>query len=247
MSPSLKGVLDREREETRRPARGRRLPSYGSSGANCGACSVGAVGNLPLKTLVGPVAQLGHGPEVGRERDDAGAAFGEARAHAVVDVDVGAREAVDGLFGVADDKERAGVRRSDGPRVRGFGSKGPWIRAFQERHDLGLDGVRVLELVHEDPAVLVLQRAAHVGVVAEHAGREQQQVVEAEDVAAPALFGGARPRLGEHVDREPVEILAPGRQERADDLGAELVRERVFTSLASDLAASRPSSPIDER
>ena len=72
-----------------------------------------------LKDLVRPVAQLGRRAEVERQRQHAAdAGLAEALADDVVDVDVGAAEAVDRLLRVADDEQRAGPQRNL-PPVRG--------------------------------------------------------------------------------------------------------------------------------
>jgi len=97
---------------------------------------------------------------------------GDALAHAVVDVDVGAAEAVDRLLGVTDHEEGPGRREAEmemgrspfsPPPTRKRGQShfrdSPHFREQQE--DLGLDGIGVLELVDEEPAVLLLQRLAH--------------------------------------------------------------------------------------
>ena len=75
----------------------------------------------------------------------------------VVDRDVGAAEAVDGLLGVADDEELAGLQAAAAPVFRRL----PFRVLGQEERELRLEGVGVLELVHEDVVEAPLEVAAH--------------------------------------------------------------------------------------
>src|SRR5207245_8173237 len=114
------------------------------------------------------------------------------------DVDVRSAETVDRLLGIADDEKGAGTQ-GDAATIRytryaryagyaGYGRDHSVIVRRQQEHDLSLHGIGILKLVHEQPAILLLQRAPHVRVVAEHVRGHDQQVVEAECVAA-AAFG----------------------------------------------------------
>ena len=89
----------------------------------------------------------------------------------------------------------------------------------EQEDDLGLDGIGVLEFVHEQPSVLPLKRPADLGVAAQHPSRELQQVAIVEGVAAPALARGVRARGREQRDAQPVDVLPPGRKEWLDDVG----------------------------
>ena len=57
----------------------------------------------------------------------------------------------------------------------------------QQEHDLGLDGIGVLELVDEEVAILLLQRAADLRVLAQHLRGQVQQVAVVQRVATMAL------------------------------------------------------------
>ena len=84
--------------------------------------------------------------------------------HLVVHADVGAPEAVDGLLGVADHEQLAGLEHHVAPVVR------PGLALAEEEDDLRLQRVGVLELVDEQVAEARLQRRPG-GAVADRAGR----------------------------------------------------------------------------
>ena len=95
-----------------------------SSAANRGECAVGSAGKPRREDVVRPVAQRRHRPEVHRQRQHAAdRGVAEARADDVVDVDVGAAEAVDRLLRIADDEERAGPQRHRAPVRRPCGAR----------------------------------------------------------------------------------------------------------------------------
>ena len=120
----------------------------------------------------------------------------------VVHADVRAAEAVDGLFGVADDEELAGLEDRRAPvGGRGF----PFA---EEEDDLGLQGVGVLELVDEQVAEARLQRRPRVEVAHQQVAQAPQQVGEVE--AAEGELGLGRPareRVGDR-DRQRVRNAA---------------------------------------
>ena len=113
----------------------------------------------------------------------------------VVDRHVGAAEAVDRLLGVADHEQAAGLGRERAPVAPGA------RRGAQPGDELGLDGVGVLELVHQDPTGAAVKVVAHVVVVAQQVARPQEQVVEVGHAVGAAV---ARVGLGE--------ILGEGKQ-----------------------------------
>ena len=160
--------------------------------------------------LVGPAAEHRHRAERGRQLQPHAARGLYALLDAGVGIDVRPPEAVDGLLRIADDEERPRAERGLRPVRAGAG-----LRRQQQEH-LGLDRVGVLELVHEEPAVLALERRAQLGSVAQQACRDPQEVAVGERVRAPARLLGEGPAAHEEPHRETVEVLAPGREERLD-------------------------------
>ena len=102
--------------------------------------------------------------------------------------DVGAPEAVDRLLGVADDEEAPGLDGDLVPRPR----RGIGVGRREERGEIALDGVGVLELVEQEVRVALAQVAAHLPAVlgiAQHLACEHEEVVELEPTRALALAG----------------------------------------------------------
>ncbi len=130
------------------------------------------------------------GAEVGGEGDG----FAEEVLSGEVRRDVGAAEAVDRLFGVADD-EQAAFWDFDVAPVLGF--------CFGATRDpdgeLDLDRVGVLELVQQEPLEALVQRCADSRVPAQEVAGENQQVVE---LQAPFLT--ADPGRFQHALGDPV-------------------------------------------
>ena len=118
--------------------------------------------------------------------------------------DVGAPEAVDGLLGVAHEEETARI----GLQFRPSGTGSVGSVAAEQRSQLYLDRVGVLELVDEQALVALPQGGPHfraVGVVAQQQAGPHQKVMEFEAPAgAPLLRGVAgevsQPRH-EHLQR----------------------------------------------
>ena len=106
------------------------------------------------------------------------------------------------------------------------------VRGKQE-HDLGLDRIRVLELVHEQPAILLLQRAAHVRVL-----RRTFAVMISRSLKLSALrrrrsaFAASR-AFDQQRDAAAVEVLPPRRE-----VGQHRVVPEVVVELL-DLLCSR--------
>ena len=122
-------------------------------------------------------------------------------------------------------------------RQRSVQAESVWasVGSREPEHDLGLKRVRVLELVDEQPAVFLLQRAAHGCVVAQELGGDDQQVVETERVTATTVFLRFLAGVVEQRDRQAIDVVAPGGDVRKDDalaeVGVELLRhERVLLS-----------------
>ncbi len=184
------------------------------------------------KARVDPVADGGHGSEACRERRDLPAGRLDALPHALIDLDVGPTEAVDGLLGIAHHEQRTGPEGHTRPvslRAR---------RGRQQQDDLGLDRVRVLELVHEEPAVLVLERRAHFQVVAEEGRGVLEQIVVIQRDGAPAREGGVLPALEQQGQRETVDVPVPRVQE-GQGVAVERGEERLHLLLVR-LAARPP-------
>ena len=179
-----------------------------------------------LEDIVCPVAQLGRRAEVERQREHApDAGLAEALTNDVVDVDVCPAEAVDRLFRVAHDEQRAGPQRNlppiRRPRERVAADVGLAVLREPE-DDLGLDRIGVLELVHEQMPELLLQRRAHADVLAENAGREVEEVAVVEGVQAATFRRGRCASPSQQADREPIHVLAPLREIRLNDTREEV-------------------------
>ena len=155
-----------------------------------------------FEELVHPVHDLGHGAEVLRYRlrPRRQARFLvplEHRARLSEGRDVRPPEAVYRLLGVADQEELPGLERDVRPGRGGAG--GVFSGGEQEDH-LGLDRVRVLELVHQQELVAPPQVAAHLGVLGDHSPCLDEQVLEIE-----LALGDAAPRRLFHEPGEGVE------------------------------------------
>ena len=181
---------------------------------------------------VDPLAEGGHGAEARGERRDLAAGRLDPLPDGLIDVDVGPPEPVDRLLGVADDEQRSGPERHARPvplRAR---------RAREQQDHLGLDRVGVLELVDEEPAILVLEGGADLQVVAEQGRGVLEQVVVVQRDGAPAGRGGVLPALEQQGQREAVDVPEPRVQE-GQGLAVERGEER-FHSLLVRLAARPP-------
>jgi len=112
--------------------------------------------------------------EAGRELQACRATAGELLAHLPVHGDVGAPEAVDRLLGVAHDEELP----RHGLHLAPVASGG--IGGGEQQQDLGLEGIGVLELVHEDVGEPPLEVGPRLVVVAHEVARAHQQIHEVE-------------------------------------------------------------------
>ncbi len=130
----------------------------------------------PLERAVHPRDDLLGRAEV---LDDRPLSAEQMALYVVVHRDIGAAEAVDRLLRIAYDEQAAEPQRYPAP-VR-FAS----IRRAEPHDHLGLQRVRILEFVDEDAAVLALEVAPHLRVVAHEVARPDQQIVEIRLAVAP--------------------------------------------------------------
>ena len=100
----------------------------------------------------------------------------------LVDADVGAAEAVDGLFGVADDEEFAGGGACGAPVVGIFGGG-------EQQDEFGLERVGVLEFVDQQGFEAPAEVLAGAGMVANQVAGVEQEVVEGEFAGGAAAVG----------------------------------------------------------
>ena len=93
-------------------------------------------------------------------------------------------EAVDGLLGVADNKQLARLQRQGVPGLVGnigIGGGG------QVEGDFGLQGVGVLELVNQDMGVLPLEMRPRLAIIPQEVARPDQHIVKGSDAFGFAL------------------------------------------------------------
>ena len=96
--------------------------------------------------------------------------------------DVGAAEAVDRLFGIADEEGATG-------------------HAFRDRvDDLRLQRIVVLEFVDQDAAEAAADRLRYLRIVCQQHPRANQQIVELQGALAATFFGVLTDELPEHVE-----------------------------------------------
>ena len=160
----------------------------------------------------------------------------EARVRRVVDAQVGTSEAVDRLLGVTDDDERT---RQDLDLVPRTVTRAVVARR-QQRGELDLQRVGVLELVEEDRPPPPRRGRADSGIGAEQLAREDEQVVELERAVAAALVGeGADPH--EDVMDERAEH---GTSLRVEDRLARVGGRRARVAHGVDAAAPAARSSL---
>ena len=114
------------------------------------------------------------GTEAGRKLQDLDATLREPLLDILIEHDIRPAEAVDRLLRIADQEQLSGGRRHPPPIVL--------VRVVgrQEEQNLGLERVRILELVDEQVGIACLQMAPHVPVAPQKVARLDQQVVEVE-------------------------------------------------------------------
>jgi hypothetical protein len=176
--------------------------------------------------------------EPGDERGPAAEARGEAHgqvrlagddlAHAVVGGDVRPAEPVDGLLGIAHQGEAAGAERHLVP------APGAGLGLAQEQDDLGLERIRVLELVDEDVIEEALEVGAHRPVVPQEVAELHQEVELVEHLL---------PRLDALVEGgDDGEQARQARGEAPVEGAAEIVAQRP-RALTVALAVPLPGAP----
>jgi hypothetical protein len=163
------------------------------------------------ESAVDPVADVRGRSEVRRELEEPATARDPA-AHGLVSFDVRAPKPVDRLLGIAHDEEGAGNRR-ELPPVPLVG-----LLSRQEKEDLRLDGIGVLELVHEDRRESLEQRASDLGVVAQEIARVEEKVLEVQLALAPPPLPILFPRVGEQVHDQRMDVFGPALERRFDRL-----------------------------
>ena len=177
-----------------------------------------------------------HRPEVRRERQHDAERL-HPPLHQLVDLDVGAPEAVDALLRVAHDEQSARARRHGPPVVAARGLR------REEETDLRLDGVRVLELVHQQVRVARAELVAHGGVLAQQSRGEEEQVLEAELAGRMTLAREVRGGTPEHVHHHGVPVLTPAAQDVGDPL-VQQGREPLAQFLRGRLPFLRVAPPL---
>ena len=124
----------------------------------------------------------------------------------VIDRDVRAAEAVDALLGIADHEQLSRHERRV-PPVRRQRLAAPFVRGQVER-DLGLQRVRVLELVDEDALVARLSRVADGRIVAQQVARPRQQIVKRRRPGGAPLAHTAQDEVAQKAEQ-------PGQRRRS--------------------------------
>ena len=176
-----------------------------------------ALGDHRPEHAVHPLEQRRDRAEVLAELLDA---VGEEPLRAIPQRDVGAAEAVDRLFRIADDEDLAWPQHRLRPRRR----RQRRVVGRQRERDVELQRIGVLELVDEDHVDAFGHRDANLLVRAQHIAGVDQQIVELEPAAlSPLLDAGERERL-----QPRHEALHHRGAQLLEQLGASLVggRER---------------------
>ena len=197
---------------------------FGSSGANRGACTVGFFGKHVSNTVLAHVHRSGPDLKfIVSGRTTPTPLVAETPAYDVVDVDIGAAEPIDRLLRVAHDEERPWAKRHLPPvrRIRLPRRRRDIGGLRQPEDDLGLHRVGVLELVHQQVPVLLLERPSHADVLAQHPRGEIEQVAVVQRIQATTLVRGRTPRACEEANRQTVDVLPPRGEIRLNDLRME--------------------------
>ena len=198
------------------------------------------IGEHVLEHTIGPLAEERCCPEVGCEWNETSPALVNEFVHPTVDLDVSPAKAVDRLLRVADDEQRARPERHGRP----VGCVAPV--AGQPGHHFGLNRVGVLELIDEEPLVLLLQGPPHRAVLAEHAGGALQEVFVLQRQRPVSMRTGKRPAFDHERDGEAVDVVAPCLEEWSDscpEVGKHPVD--VLAQLAGIFVPLRPAAHRD--
>ena len=121
----------------------------------------------------------GRRPKTGGEVQEFRAGAKKALLHFLIECDVSASEAVDGLLRIADEKQLAGDGADSAPICAA------WIVGGKQKEDLGLEGISVLELVDEEVGEALLQLMTHAGIIANEVAGLNEEVQKIE----PPRFG----------------------------------------------------------
>ena len=178
----------------------------------------GDSGKDALQDLVERFRERGSRTEARRQEENLPVPGEDAALEALVERDVGPPKTVDRLLRVADDEERARIGRQlpDVARVRS--------RRGQEKQELGLERIGVLELVDEEVRETLPEIPSNHRPVAEEIAREEQKVFVGEEALLASGANGRRDRGIEKADRERVQELAPREENGFGDRFAEAFR-----------------------
>ena len=134
--------------------------------------------------------------------------------HRRVQRNVGTAKPVNRLFRITDQAQGTGTQGQRGPVLRSCAGNGR-----EQKSELRLERVGVLELVDDDQVPAIAKRVAHRGMVANQVARADQQVLKRDEAARPPLVPVR--------ERGIVQLHRDG----AGDCGARFL-DRVFDSLA---------------
>ena len=204
---------------------------------------------------VHPLRDLRQRAEVLRDRSDARAALRLPLEHplgAQVGIDVGAPEAVDRLFRIADDEQLARLQRYLVPGARPRAARRRRVVGGEQEHDFGLQRVGILKFVHQKISEPLAQRRAHRRIAGHQRPRLDQQVVEVELAGAPprrSRAGDERAeRRAEAVQGIVVEARAPPEESVAGRLlQLAHARQRFGRAPVAAVAPLRPEGQVMQR
>lgn len=148
-------------------------------------------------------------------------------------LDVRPAEPVYGLLRISDDQKLPRSRQSLVPPGR------PGLTFGQEEDDLGLEGVGILELVHQEVAEPALEVGANLGVVAQEVPGLDQEVVEAEHPPPLLLLAEAAKEPAEPSDEAGDDIRPDEIGYSTMSLGKVAAERLLFTA-----CPSRPPVPL---
>ena len=161
------------------------------------------------------VQDLSPRPEIGRDPQDvARKLLLDGPPHRQIRREIGAAKSIDRLFGIAYQKQMAGLETPLVP------CRGIVRHPAEQEQDLGLYRVGVLKLVYEYPGEAPACRRSHQRIAAQHVAAGEQQIVEIQDGRA-FLESFV---LGQHV----VELGG----ERADDRRGDPAHQRIVSRAA---------------
>ena len=160
----------------------------------------------------GRVQNLGSAAKVGGQAEWLGSA-GDVPGGQGIGRDVGPAKPVDRLFGVAHDEQASGNQRS-GVRILhvSLGAGG------EKEHDLVLERIGVLELIHQDRPGPLGFGPPNLGMITQQVSADEEKVGEREDSLPPnppAKPAGKRPQPFHEVrEHHVVNLVEPYQQPR---------------------------------